>query len=134
MPLYPGGEAELVKELGACCASPLRKCPPCAASNLDAKHDPLQLETQVDVELAVSPEGQIIDARVAGSTAQYLNRAALRAVAKLKRQFVPGRRDGQAMASYLTVPVYYTSSLNGPYRQRIGSARMGALSGRVAGR
>ena len=71
----------------------------------------------MDVELAVSPEGRIMDARVVQSTAQYLNGAALRAVAKLKRQFVPGRRDGQAMASYLTVPLYYNFVAERPYQQ-----------------
>ena len=124
LPLYPGGEERLLKELNK-------------AVRLNAKEmtearratrymtDMLRFgwRREVDVELAVAPDGRITNARVVQSTAGFLNNAVLRAVAGLQRQFVPGRRDGQAMTSYLTVPLFYT--LEAPTRQPYyGGSRM----------
>lgn len=117
LPLYPGGEAELVKELNKALHLTAEEVHSMRRDNHQINKITLSGLLQVDVELAVSPEGHIMDARVVHSTAQYLNGAALRAVAKLKWQFVPGRRDGQAMASYLTVPLYYNFVTERPYQQ-----------------
>ena len=119
LPLYPGGEEQLLKELTH-------------AVRLNSQEiDAMRRETrrmqnmvrfgiqrEVDVELAVAPDGRVTNARVVQSTAGFLNDAVLRAVAKLKRQFVPGRRDGQVLMSYLTVPLYYTleNPSNSPYQ------------------
>nr|WP_236049954.1 TonB family protein [Hymenobacter negativus] len=116
LPLYPGGDVQLVKELSR-------------AVRLNSQEtDAMRRESrrmlnmarygsqrQVDVELAVAPDGRVTNARVVNSTAGFLNNAALRAVTKLKRQFIPGRRDGQVQMSYLTVPLYYTLEYSQPY-------------------
>jgi protein TonB len=108
LPLYPGGEAQLLKEL----QKALRLTPEELTVVRREAYGMQSLlqggQRRVDVELALAPDGRITDARVVRSTAGYLNAAALRAVAQLKRQFVPGRRDGQVTASLLTVPVLYT--------------------------
>ncbi len=115
LPLYPGGEEQLLKELNRAVRLNSQEID---AMRRESRHmqDLLRYGTQreVDVELAVAPDGRITNARIVGSTAGFLNNAALRAVTKLKRQFVPGRRDGQALTSYLTVPLFY--SLETPYR------------------
>jgi protein TonB len=117
LPLYPGGSEQLVKELTK-------------AVRLNRQEvDAMRRETrrmlnmarygsqrQVDVELTVTPDGRVANARVVNSTAGFLNNAALRAVSTLKRQFIPGRRDGQVLMSYLTVPLYYTLE-NTAYQQ-----------------
>ncbi|WP_210515430.1 energy transducer TonB [Hymenobacter terricola] len=122
LPLYPGGPEQLTREL--------TKAVRLTAPERDAmRRESNQTMTmlrrswlrEIDVELAVAPDGRISNARVVHSTASFLNNAALRAVAKLKRQFVPGRRDGQVLMSYLTVPVYYT--LETPYRPGYGAPR-----------
>lgn len=108
LPLYPGGEAQLLKEL--------QKTVRLTSEEQNAmRRDSDFMKTllygtkwQVDVELAVAADGRVTNARVVASTSRYLNAAALRAVTKLQRAFVPGRRDGQTMASFITVPVYYT--------------------------
>jgi protein TonB len=116
LPLYPGGDVQLVKEL--------TRAVRLNSQEIDAmRRESRRMlniaqygsQREVDVELTVAPDGRVANARVVGSTAGFLNNAALRAVAKLKRQFIPGRRDGQAQMSYLTVPLYYTLEAN--YRQ-----------------
>ena len=109
LPLYPGGEAQLLKELTKAVRLNRQEMAAMRAGSYHY-HDVAVLgwRRQVDVELAVTPEGRVARARVVYSSAGFLNNAALRAVAQLKRQFIPGRRDGQALLSYLTVPVYYT--------------------------
>ena len=123
MPLYPGGEEELAKEL----AQGVRLN---SQEAKDMRREGHRTQTlvqrnwrrEVDVELAVATDGRITNARVVGSSADFLNSAVLRAVAKLQRQFVPGRRDGQVMNSYFTVPVYYTLEM--PYRPPYNASRM----------
>lgn len=107
LPLYPGGEAQLLKELNKAVHLNSQEHSAMRRESFHLQSLLLGSQRLVEVELAVSPEGRITDARVVKSTARYLNEAALRAVSKLKRQFVPGRRDGQAMCSYLTVPITY---------------------------
>lgn len=116
LPLYPGGSDQLVKEL--------TRAVRLNSQEIDAMRRESRrmlnmarygLQREVDVELAVAPDGRVTNARIVNSTAGFLNNAALRAVTKLKRQFIPGRRDGQVLMSYLTVPLYYT--LETTYRQ-----------------
>ena len=109
LPLYPGGEARLLKELTKAVRLNAQEQ---AAARRAVRYLPDMVQygwrREVDVELAVAPDGRVVNARVVHSTAGFLNNAMLRAVAKLQRQFVPGRRDGQAMTSFLTVPLFYT--------------------------
>jgi protein TonB len=119
LPLYPGGAEQLLKELtravrlNAQEIDAMRRESGRMQYNIQAV-----LKRQVDVELTVTPDGRVANARVVYSNAGFLNNAALRAVTKLKRQFVPARRDGQVLMSYLTVPLYYTMEIpagNGYY-------------------
>ncbi|MDO7852653.1 energy transducer TonB [Hymenobacter convexus] len=112
LPLYPGGEAQLTKEL----AKGVRLTPrEMDAMRRESAHlyrmARAGLNREVDVELLVGEDGRIANAKVVKSSSSFLNEAALRAVAKLKRQFVPARRDGQTVQSRYTVPVYYTMEL-----------------------
>jgi len=120
LPLYPGGEAQLLKELSKAVRLNSQEID---AMRRETRHIQgvvmLGLKREVDVELTVAPDGRIAAARVVRSTASFLNNAALRAVAKLKRQFVPGSRDGQVLMSFLTVPLFYTleTPYNSPYQR-----------------
>nr|WP_230678887.1 energy transducer TonB [Hymenobacter properus] len=121
LPLYPGGEAQLTKEL----AKGVRLNP---RELRQMRSESAQfyrmarggLNREVDVELLVGEDGRITQAKVVKSNSSFLNAAALRAVAKLKRQFVPARRDGQTVKSHYTVPVYYTMEM--PYGQNGGAS------------
>lgn len=112
LPLYPGGPEQLLKEVDR--ALRLNSAER-AAMYRESSRGWMNLQREVDVQLTVGADGRVTGARVVHSTASFLNDAALRAVAKL-RAFMPGRRDGQTLTSYLTVPVYYT--LVAPYRQQ----------------
>ena len=121
LPLYPGGEERLLKELQKAVRLNAQEL---AAARRASRHA-LEMaqfgwRREVDVELAVAPDGRVTHARVVQSTASFLNSAALRAAAKLQRQFVPGRRDGVVMTSFLTVPLYYTLEVPGGF----GNPRM----------
>ena len=115
LPLYPGGEAQLTKEL----AKGVRLNP----REMDIwrresaylyRMARAGLQRQVDVELLVGEDGRVANAKVVKSSSRFLNDAALRAVAKLKRPFVPARRDGQVVQSHFTVPVYFTIDMPHP--------------------
>jgi protein TonB len=108
LPLYPGGEEQLLKELKRAVRLTSAEQNAMRREIDNIRSLMYSTQRQVDVELAVAADGRVTNARVVASTARYLNAAALRAVTKLQRSFVPGRRDGQTMASFITVPVYYT--------------------------
>ncbi|MBD2721240.1 energy transducer TonB [Hymenobacter armeniacus] len=120
LPLYPGGGEQLVKELSK--AIKLNKEETAAMYRLNQRVMWYQgnFRREVKVELAVAPNGRVTDARVVQGTDEFLKTAALRAVPQLKRQFLPGRRDGQPTASLLTVPIYYDVMMNrqSPFPQR----------------
>jgi protein TonB len=116
LPLYPGGDVQLLKELKKALRLTLPEETAMRREAYGAKSMIYGAQRQVDVELAIAPDGRITNARVVSSTARMLNAAALRAVAKLQRSFVPGRRDGQTIASFMTVPVYYTVQAAPVYR------------------
>jgi protein TonB len=112
LPLYPGGGEQLVKELSK--ALTLNKEETAAMYRLDKSMLWYQnaWRREVKLELAVAPDGHVTDARVVNATDDFLKAAALRAVPQLKRRFLPGRRDGQATVSLLTVPIYYDVMIN----------------------
>ncbi|MDO7849294.1 TonB family protein [Hymenobacter sp. M29] len=124
LPLYPGGEAQLTKELAKGVRLNARELDAMRRESVHIyRMARAGLHREVDVELLVGEDGRIANAKVVKSGASFLNEAALRAVAKLKRQFVPARRDGQTVPSRYTVPVYYTMELpgrqaGGPYYPR----------------
>lgn len=115
LPLYPGGSEQLLKELTrAVRLTPKEQAAMRSESYRVMDWLTLGWQREEEVELVVAPDGRITNARVVKSTAGFLNEAVLRAVAKLQRQFVPGRRDGQAQVSYITLPVYYTMPYQSP--------------------
>jgi len=123
LPLYPGGQEELQKEL----TKGIRLTP---AEREALRHESVQLhrnamwgsQRSVFVELVVAEDGRVATAEVVQSTASFLNSAALRSAASLKRQFVPARRDGELVKSRYTVPVYY--QLTPPYRVQAPSGAL----------
>ena len=120
LPLYPGGTESLQKELTK------------AVRLTSAERNAMEREAalwyrnalygakrSVHVELVVDENGTVADASVVRSTAPFLNAAALRAAATLKRPFVPARRDGQIVKSHYTVSIYYTLQM--PYQSEFPS-------------
>jgi protein TonB len=128
LPLYPGGQAKLIDEL--------------RDGILLNDHETLALrregakvmktatkiwKLEVQVELLVGEDGRVVGAEVVKSNSSFLNNAALRAAAKLKRQFVPARLDGEAVKSHFVVPVLYTLQLpNGRLADRPADRPMSA--------
>jgi protein TonB len=107
-PLYPGGDAMLASELTR--ALRFNKVESALMQD-EALYAEMQkrydLQRKVELELAIAPDGRVIGAQVSNSTATFLNNAALRAVSKLKSRFVPARRDGEPIASYVAVTIKY---------------------------
>jgi protein TonB len=121
LPLYPGGDAQLLKELERGARLTPREMNSMSTEGRWPLPAGQEVRREVDVQLAVAADGRITGAQVVQSTSRMLSAAALRAVGKLRRQFVPGQRDGQRMNSYLTVPVYFT--IYNPARPSYGPAR-----------
>jgi protein TonB len=112
LPLYPGGAEQLMKELTRAVRLNAQETEAMRRESRGMQYNVKTVwKRQVDVELTVTADGRVANARVVHSNAGFLNNAALRAAATLKRQFVPGRRDGQVLMSFLTVPLYYTMEL-----------------------
>ncbi|WP_426059251.1 TonB family protein [Hymenobacter sp. B1770] len=112
LPLYPGGQERLIHELST--GILLNANETLAMRRESAKA--MQMATrswklEVLVELQVGEDGRVTGAEVVKSSSHFLNNAALRAAAKLKRQFVPARLDGQVVKSNLVVPIFYTLHL-----------------------
>jgi protein TonB len=120
LPLYPGGDAQLTKELTRAVRLNAHEISAMRRESAHYARLPSSgLKREVDVELLVNEDGRIAHAKVVQSSAYFLNDAALRAVAALKRQFVPARRDGQFVKSHYIVPVYYTMAV--PYQAPSGT-------------
>lgn len=95
LPLYPGGQAQLTKEVMRTLRLPHQL-------TLQASIEPLQVE----VVFQVAEDGSIRAPRVARSSrVQVLDQAVLAAIAKLSRRFSPARRDGQLVACAYYLPV-----------------------------
>lgn len=98
LPLYPGGQAQLSKEVSQ--ALRLPRMP--YQLPLEALMGPLQVE----VVFQVAEDGSIQAPRVTRSSrVQVLDQAVLTAIAKLTRRFRPARRDGQLVACAYYLPV-----------------------------
>ncbi|WP_083320777.1 energy transducer TonB [Hymenobacter glacialis] len=108
LPLYPGGESVLLKEITG--GARLN-----AKETAEMRQEIAQVVTmrhqiwkrEVLVELLVAKDGHLADAKIVQSGSSYLGTATLRSVAQLKRQFMPARLDGQAVESRFIVLVSY---------------------------
>jgi protein TonB len=95
LPLYPGGQEQLIKELMRTLRLPHQLA-------LLASLEPLQVE----VVFQVAEDGSIRAPRVARSSrVQVLDQAVLAAIVKLTRRFRPAQRDGQLVACAYYLPV-----------------------------
>jgi len=95
LPLYPGGPAQLTKEITKALRLP-RRLP------LEAYFGPLQVE----VLLQIAEDGSIRAPRVARSSRLVVfDQAVLTAISRLSRRFTPGRRDGQLVACAYYLPI-----------------------------
>jgi protein TonB len=98
LPLYPGGQAQLTKEITKALRLP-RRLP------LEAYLGPLQME----VLLQIAEDGSIQTPRVARSSRlTVFDQAVLTAIARLSRRFTPGQRDGQRVACAYYLPIRLT--------------------------
>ena len=114
LPLYPGGEAGLIEELerGLRRNLGVKEMNAMRTESYRTLRAPSgNWERQVLVELVVAQDGRVTDSKVVHSNAPSLNDAALKTVAKLTRQFIPARRDGQVVVSHFVLPVKYVLSV-----------------------
>jgi protein TonB len=95
LPLYPGGPAQLTKEITKALRLP-RRLP------IEAYLRPLQVE----VLLQIAEDGSIKAPRVARSSRlSAFDQAVLTAVTRLSRRFTPARRDGQLVTCAYYLPI-----------------------------
>ena len=95
LPLYPGGEARLARELVRAVRLP-RPLPPLA----------LRPGSYVLIEFQVREDGRIEAPRVAASSqVPALDQAVLAAVGRLSQRFVPARREGRLVPCRYQLPV-----------------------------
>lgn len=95
LPLYPGGQAQLVKEITGALRLPRRAT------------DYLLWEPRVvGIEFQVKEDGRIVAPRVARSSqVPALDGAVLATISRLTKRFSPGRRDGRQVACTFYLPV-----------------------------
>jgi protein TonB len=97
LPLYPGGPAQLSRELTRALRLP-RRLP--AAVFFEPR--------VVDIVFQVAEDGHVEGPRVAGSSRlPELDQAVLAAFAKLARRFTPARRDGRLVRCTYRLPVEF---------------------------
>lgn len=93
MPLFPGGEAALVKYLDSHI-----QYPPEAKNN--------NIQGRVVVQFVVDKTGNVGEVKVVRSVAKDLDKEAVRIVKSLPK-FTPARQNGQAVAVWYTLPVTF---------------------------
>jgi protein TonB len=97
LPLYPGGQAQLSRELTKALRVP-RRLPPAVFFE----------PRLVDIVFEVAEDGSIQAPRVARSSRlPELDQAVLAAFAKLTRRFTPARRDGRLVPCSYHLPVEF---------------------------
>lgn len=94
MPQYPGGDAELLKQISE------NTIYPQAAKDL-------QIQGRVIVRFVITSEGKVKDATVLKGVDPSLDTEAIKAVYKLS-DFTPAMKDGKPMATYYMIPVTFT--------------------------
>ncbi len=99
LPLYPGGHAQLTKEINKTLRLP-RQLPAFTYGQ----------RCLVDVAMQVAEDGSIQNPQVAvSSRVPGLDQAVLAAVARLSKRFNPGKRDGLIVRCVYHVPVEFAS-------------------------
>ena len=93
MPMFPGGEIELIKYL-----SQNIQYPPEAAKN--------NVQGRVILQFVVDKTGQVGEVKVVRSVSEELDAEAVRVVKTLPK-FEPGRQDGQPVSVWYTLPVSF---------------------------
>ena len=93
MPMFPGGEIELIKYL-----SQNIQYPPEAAKN--------NVQGRVILQFVVDKTGQVGEVKVVRSVSEELDAEAVRVVKTLPK-FEPGRQDGKPVAVWYTLPVSF---------------------------
>ncbi len=91
MPLFPGGEAALMKYINSHI-----NYPTAAAMN--------KIEGNVVVQFVVKKDGSIGEVKVVRSVEKNLDREAVRVIKSLPK-FTPGRQNGEAVNVWYTLPV-----------------------------
>ena len=93
MPMFPGGEIELIKYL-----SQNIQYPPEAAKN--------NVQGRVILQFVVDKTGQVGEVKILRSVSEELDAEAVRVVKTLPK-FEPGRQDGQPVSVWYTLPVSF---------------------------
>ena len=93
MPMFPGGEIELIKYL-----SQNIQYPPEAAKN--------NVQGRVILQFVVDKTGQVGEVKILRSVSEELDAEAVRVVKTLPK-FEPGRQDGKPVAVWYTLPVSF---------------------------
>ncbi|MBJ6142736.1 energy transducer TonB [Hymenobacter sp. BT559] len=97
LPLYPGGHAQLTKEINNALRWPR-----------DVTPLMLLMRRTVCLSFVVDEQGAIQSPRVAvSSELPSLDRAVLATIAKLTRRFAPARRDGRIVQSAYYLPIQF---------------------------
>ena len=93
MPMFPGGEVELIKYL-----SQNIQYPPEAAKN--------NVQGRVILQFVVDKTGQVGEVKILRSVSEEIDAEAVRVVKSLPK-FEPGRQDGEAVSVWYTLPVSF---------------------------
>jgi protein TonB len=103
LPLYPGGQDQLTKEI----AKGLRLPRQVPGLTIAAMLAPIQVE----VVFRIAEDGRIEAPRVVRSTMPpIVDQAVLKAIANLSRRFSPARRDGQLVSCPYYLPIHLTTT------------------------
>ena len=94
MPQYPGGDAELLKQISENTVYP------------QVAKD-LQIQGRVIVRFVITSEGKVKDATILKGVDPSLDAEAIKAVYTLS-DFAPAMKDGKPMATYYMIPVTFT--------------------------
>lgn len=91
---YPGGEAQLLKDITA-----NLQYPTMAAEE--------GVEGRVVVQFVVEKDGSIGQVKVARGKHPLLDKEAVRVVKTIKKKFTPGKQNGNSVRSWFTLPVTF---------------------------
>jgi protein TonB len=94
MPMYPGGDAELLKDISA-----MTVYPESAKQN--------NIQGRVIIKFCVTSKGTVSQVSILKGVEASLDNEALRVVSNLKK-FIPGRQGGKAVPVRYMVPITFT--------------------------
>jgi len=102
LPLYPGGQAQLTKEITKALRWPREVLPLVG-----------QLQPMVGISFLVDEDGRIQCPKVAvSSQVPAIDHAVLATIPKLTRRFTPARRDGLVVQSSYYLPIRFDNVAN----------------------